>query len=643
MPYYLKRRKLPEDLDYQAVGLMSGVEIHQQLYTAKKMFCHCPSRRYSEEFHTRVLRHMRPTLSEMGEYDGTALMEFKKKKEIVYLVNKNSTCTYELDDTPPFLVNEEGLDIAIEIALLLNCSIVDELHITRKQYLDGSIPTGFQRTAIVGVEGWVPVDGKRIGIIQLGYEEDSCREVSDERHTITFRPDRLGMPLIEVVTYPDMHHPIEVARVVEVLGRLLRVTGKVRRGIGSVRQDVNVSVRGGTRIEIKGVPRIAYIPMLVHIEALRQVQLLALRDELHRRGFTEPDRLLGESADVTDLFARTSQPVLARALARGDRIVGLVVRGVSGLAEFPTQPERIFQDELKGRVRVVACLDEKPYLMSTIDFADHGLTQDEIDALHRRLGVTDRDVAFLVWGNERDSKLGADEILLRWREAVQGVPSETRQHFPDGHTDFERILPGPERMYPDTDHPPREIERSRIERIRAHLPSPPWERERFLSGLGLPDDVVYHLAISPRYHLFRRIVAELPAVSPVFAGVVLHRVLKALSRKGVRVDAVSDDALFEIFRLFAEGRIVREAVPKLIEAMADSPAASPAEVAAAAGLEPVGEDTAGKVLAAAVEEASKRSFAAPDKRFRFVMGRAMHELRGRFPGDELSRLASSAV
>ncbi len=104
---------------------------------------------------------MRPTLSELGEYDGTALMEFKTKKEIIYRINNETACTYEIDDTPPFQINKEALEKALEISLLCKLNIVGEVHITRKQYLDGSIPTGFQRTAILGVEGEIPLKTKK--------------------------------------------------------------------------------------------------------------------------------------------------------------------------------------------------------------------------------------------------------------------------------------------------------------------------------------------------------------------------------------------------------------------------------------------------------------------------------------------------
>lgn len=159
---------------YAEWGLKSGLEIHQQLDTRQKLFCRCPVLPYSDHVDAEILRHMRPTLSELGEYDGTALMEFKTKKNIIYQLDNRSVCTYEMDDTPPFELNLQALDIALEIALLLDCSIVSELHVSRKQYLDGSIPTGFQRTTIVGVEGKIPVNGRDVGIIQLGLEEDAC-------------------------------------------------------------------------------------------------------------------------------------------------------------------------------------------------------------------------------------------------------------------------------------------------------------------------------------------------------------------------------------------------------------------------------------------------------------------------------------
>ncbi|MBI5727778.1 MAG: Glu-tRNA(Gln) amidotransferase GatDE subunit E, partial [Ignavibacteriales bacterium] len=258
--------------DYDRIGFMSGLEVHQQLLTKEKLFCRCPAGVFQkgDEHDAELIRHMRPTLSELGEYDGTALMEFKTKKNIIYHIKNETACTYDVDDTPPFPINRDALGIAIEISLLSKLNIVGEVHITRKQYLDGSIPTGFQRTAIIGVEGQIPLKNKTVRLIQLSIEEDSCREISDIGHVRVYKTDRLGMPLIETVTYPDCLNPYEVVEACNYIRFLNRSTGKVRTGIGAARQDVNVSCTGGTRVEIKGVSHIKWIPKLTHNEAFRQ-------------------------------------------------------------------------------------------------------------------------------------------------------------------------------------------------------------------------------------------------------------------------------------------------------------------------------------------------------------------------------------
>ena len=199
--------------DYARIGFKSGLEVHQQLYSDTKLFSRAKAGIYSHEYNAEILRHMRPTLSELGEYDGTALMEFKTKKNIIYRINYDTVSTYEMDDTPPFKINETALNAALEISMLLDAKIVDEVHIARKQYLDGSIPTGFQRTAIVCVGGQVPYKDRQINLMQMSIEEDSCREEMDKGHDRIYLTDRLGMPLIETVTHPEMKTPHEVAEV----------------------------------------------------------------------------------------------------------------------------------------------------------------------------------------------------------------------------------------------------------------------------------------------------------------------------------------------------------------------------------------------------------------------------------------------
>ena len=296
---------LPDE-DYHQLGFKAGLEIHYQLKTDKKLFCRCPAVKRNDPPDAVIKRHMRPTLSELGEYDGTALMEFKTKKNVYYQLHRDTVCTYEMDDTPPFPLNQQALDIALECAMLLHCAVIDEIHITRKQYLDGSIPTGFQRTATIGVEGYIELySGKKVGISHICLEEDACREMSDSGHDVVFRTDRLSFPLIEVITLPELLTPREVAEAAQRISSVLRATGKVRRGIGSVRQGVNVSVAGSTRIEIKGVPRIPMIPYWVHAEAVRQKSLLKIRDELRARGIAK-DKVRVKMKGINQALTRRS-------------------------------------------------------------------------------------------------------------------------------------------------------------------------------------------------------------------------------------------------------------------------------------------------------------------------------------------------
>ncbi|MCP4590895.1 MAG: Glu-tRNA(Gln) amidotransferase subunit GatE, partial [bacterium] len=562
--------------DYADIGLRCGLETHQQLLTRTKLFCRCPAGRYSDAFDAEILRHMRPTLSELGEYDGTALMEKKTRKNIYYRIHHDTVCTYEFDDTPPFFMADDALDYALEVALLLRLNMVNELHIARKQYLDGSIPTGFQRTTIVGVDGWIPFKDRKIRIRQLGLEEDACREVSDVRHDRVYLTDRLGMPLIEPVTEPDMRTPEEVAEVGEIIRRLCRSTGKVRTGYGAARQDVNVSVRGGTRIEIKGVPQLWRIPRLVYNEARRQCSLLAIRSRLKDRGVI-PDTFEHRMDDVTRIVTKTQYAPMRAALEEGHRVMCVVLKGFGGILNEPTQEHTTFAREFSDRVRVIACLTPLPNIVHS-DTASESLYGKDWQRLRHKMKANPDDALILVWGDEADVRCAADEIVIRAKEATVGVPSDTRQGLKDGTNGFERVLPGANRMYPDTDLPPLAISAERLARIASNLPEYVWDREKRYRSMGLGEEVVATLSLSRRADLFLRVVDELKC-APAFAAIVLCERLKAFRRRGLDPERVSDDEVFEIFKAHAAGRLTRAGVlevlgrllAKLAEPGADHP------------------------------------------------------------------------
>jgi glutamyl-tRNA(Gln) amidotransferase subunit E len=505
------------EADYRELGFLSGLEVHQQLDTKKKLFCRCPSGVFVDHFDAEVLRHMRPTLSELGEYDGCALMEFKTRKEIVYQLERGTVCTYEIDDTPPFPINLEAIEIALEVSRLFDLKLVSELHVMRKQYLDGSIPTGFQRTAMVGLGGTIPFVEPQLGIDrplrirQLSLEEDSCREISDIGHRITFRTDRLGVPLTEVVTEPELYSPLELQAGARLLARTTRACGRVRRGAGAARQDVNVSVAGGRRVEIKGVHHHRGLPQLVHIEAYRQLNLLRVRAELLRRGVTREMFELPEGSkevyespkvlDATGILSSSDFTPLRDCLERGEEAVAVRLQGFGGLLKRRTQPGLTLANEFADRVRVIACLTSRPFLIHS-DIEGYGFEHAHWKQLRTSLRAESGDAILVLWGKKRDLQTAVREVFLRAQDCLVGVPAETRQAFLGGTNGFERILPGADRMYPDTDTPPVPLGDGLIERVSALSTERPWEREARFAKLGLPFALCRRLSDAPWCELF---------------------------------------------------------------------------------------------------------------------------------------------
>ena len=621
------------DADYETVGFKSGLEIHQQLLIDKKLFCRCPAGIYSDNYDAEILRHMRPTLSELGVYDGTALMEFKTKKEIIYRINRNTVCTYEMDDTPPFLINEDALEIAIGIGMLYNCKLVDELHIARKQYLDGSIPTGFQRTAIYALDGWIPYKDRKVKIVQMSIEEDSCREVADISHNRIYLTDRLGMPLIETVTGPDMRTPQEVAEVGWICAKLVRSTHKVRRGIGAARQDVNVSVEGGTRVEIKGVPKIGMIPLLTYNEAMRQWNLLKLREELKKRGING-ETFQTKDYDITSLIKKPHYVPLKNAVESKLKIRCVVLKGFKDLLRWQTQTDTYFAKEISDRVRVIACLTTIPNLIHS-DSRTDTITSSDWQKVKKHVEATDEDTLIIVWASEDDIQTAVNEIIIRAKEATIGIPSETRQALSDGTNGFERILPGADRMYPDTDLPPKKIAEDRIKKIKSWLPEQFWNRQQWYKELNIPPDTIDELSISKYAELFKKAVREWK-VNSTTAAVVLIQYPKRLSRSSYVIDSINEEMMSSILKAYADGKLTYDFI---LTAM---------KISTELGMfveEIIPEPITGKELEKesmiAEQKMQEMKFIKEDNVNSIMMGILMSKLRGKISAKKVAEKVSS--
>jgi glutamyl-tRNA(Gln) amidotransferase subunit E len=596
--------------DYRVLGFMSGLEVHQQIRTRGKLFCRCPAGRDGRRYDAEVLRHMRPTLSELGEYDGT----------------------------------------------VLDLNLVSELHVMRKQYLDGSIPAGFQRTVMLGLDGMVPFRlpetgvSRELRIRQLSLEEDSCREVSDVGHRITFRTDRLGMPLTETVTEPDLLTPFEVQAAGRLIARVAQATGKVRRGPGAARQDVNVSVAGGRRIEIKGVDNHRLLPLLVHTEAYRQLNLLRIRNELVRRGvdpglLSIPERgrpweLSPGVIDAGPVLRGSDFEPLQNARDRGEMICAVRLPGFGGLLGHATQPGVTFAREIADRLRVIACLEDRPFMIHS-DFTDYGLSSGQWRRLRRRLWAERGDGVIVLWGPAADAATAVREVYIRAREALVGVPAETRQAYPDGANGFERILPGPDRMYPDTDTPPVPIPDRTVAEVRSSLPERPWDREDRYRALGLDAPTAAGLAGAPWAPLFDALDPPPGAVATRLANGLGKRLPHHRRSRGLET-IPEPERLAPLVAAVASGRVRAEATERALDALLAEAGSGADEVLArfsrresdASDLESAIEETA----AAATGLAGKPREVV----MRWAMGRVMPRLLGRIdPAEARTRLENA--
>jgi glutamyl-tRNA(Gln) amidotransferase subunit E len=435
-----------------------------------------------------------------------------------------------------------------------------------------------------------------------------------------------------------MRTPQEVREVVTEIGRLMRITGKVRRGIGSVRQDVNCSITGGSRVEIKGVPQIGWIPRLVHNEALRQKSLLEIKQVLAQRNITE-NNLGVLKTDLTKILSSTKSEILRNALSKGAVIGGIKIGGVSGILNYQTQPTKTFADEIIGRVRVIACLDVMPNLFHTDNYPVYEGFDNDLVLIKKALKIDKSDAGVIIWGSKQDVETALEEVRLRIIDAMKGVPNETRQPFRSGITDFERILPGPNRMYPDTDSPPTKITAERVEKIKQNLPEVPWKREHRYVELGIPSQVAKELAILGKTSLLDKVLTN-KKLNPTLVGIVLTQQLKALRRKGIDVSIISDKNLVELFDLYAKGIFYREAIPIIIEKVSKNSFLSVEDIIVKNNLSVVTERELQDIIDQTIKDNQFKVFKSSkkkllDKMTNFYIGKVMRKLKGRINGQTL--------
>ncbi|MCG2882211.1 MAG: Glu-tRNA(Gln) amidotransferase subunit GatE [Acidilobus sp.] len=631
-----------EKFDYQALGLKVGLEIHQQLDTRHKLFCSCPTDLTEAEKGDEFSRWLRPTRSETGEVDVAALFEYRKGRKYSYQAPSGHYCLVEADEEPPHPINREAIVIALAVAKALGSTIVDEVHVMRKIVIDGSNTSGFQRTAIVALGGKITVNGKDYGIQTIVVEEDAARKVGEKGQVVDYRLDRLGVPLIEIATAPDIHTPQEAKDVALAIGMLLRMTGAVKRGLGTIRQDLNVSIVGGAKTEIKGVQELDLIDKIVEYEVMRQVNLLRIRDEMRARGITERD-LNQEPVDVTDLFRGTKSKVIARALEAGGKVLAVRLPRMKGLLGTYVQPGRRFGTEIADYVRFWSDVQG---LFHSDELPAYGITAEEVQAVYKALGADPAQDAFAMVAERPERALKAISVILeRVRQALQGVPEETRAANEDGTTRYMRPRPGRERMYPETDIPHLLVTPDMLAEAEKLVPEPAEVKvRRFVEKYGMSRELAEKAVADPRLPLIEELIERYGAsLSPTLIASLIVVTMKGLRSKGVNVDSISEDKIEGLVRLLAEGKVAKEAAEAILTKMAEDPRLGPEEAAKALGLTRLSEEEVRRVIDEVVKENLELVRQKGEASFGPLMGRAMERLRGRADGKLVAELLRSRI
>jgi len=432
------------------LGIKCGLEIHQQL-DGRKLFCPTMSVIRDDKPDYTVKRILRGAVGETGKLDQAAAHEVLKGKTFDYEVYDVTTGLVELDEEPPHAMSDQALITALQFCKMVDANVVDQVHVMRKTIVDGSNTSGFQRTALIARNGVLPVDKKNIRIDTICVEEDAARIIAQTREKTVYRLDRLGIGLIEVATSPDITSPEECKRVAETIGMYLRSTGTVKRGLGTIRQDVNVSIKGGVRVEIKGAQELRLLPELVKNEALRQATLNKLFTELKDRQAS-----VGSITDVTSCFVNTQAKIIKNALQKKGPVLGLQLKNFAGyLGKEVIQHHRL-GTEYSDHAKLMGAGG----LFHSDELPNYGITEEEVRNVKDMLQCTDKDAFIIIADEETIARKAITAVQNRARHLhlIEGV----RKANPDGTSSYLRPMPGSSRMYPETDIAPFQPDSSGI-------------------------------------------------------------------------------------------------------------------------------------------------------------------------------------
>ena len=614
--------------------LKVGLEIHQQLGSKNKLFCDCKIID-SNEYDFTFKRNLRPTQSEMGSYDQAALFESKKIKTVKYQSSKNANCLIESDEEPPKMVNNEALELVLTISLALNCTIEDELHVMRKIVIDGSNTTGFQRTILVGRNGFLEVEGVRVGIQSVCLEEDAARIINEDKkedENKAYSLDRLGIPLIEIALEPISNSPIFVTNVAQTVGRLLRSTKKVTRGLGSIRQDVNISTEDGPVVEVKGVQQLSQLPLVIEYERKRQDALNQIANELKKRKIDESS-FIDNVTDVTQLLSKSSSKVVKKILTGDSRFTAFVLRGFKGILSFEPYPAIRLGKELGDLVKVYGIGG----IFHSDELPNYGITPEDVESITTVLRMDKNDAFVLIGGPTKSLNTVLFELFTRIKKAFSGVVPETRSARLDGVTVFSRPKPGSSRMYPETDIPYISIAKGKLKQLSQDTPQP-WNQiiDQICKKYTINKTLAENIFDSKYFSLFEKIVSH-TSISPSFVISKLTEDLVSMEREGYDSSILSEDVLYCLFTELDNSRITKESIPLVIEKLLKNESRDVDEIISSFGTENISEEYVDETMSKIIHENATVISQKGLDSVGLLMGRCMEVLRGKIDGEKVNK------
>ena len=495
--------------------LKAGLEIHQQLNSGK-LFCNCSLNENGKDYQFK--RKLHATSSELGDIDIAAKTEQIK---LFTYYNKSCNCLVYTDEEPPRGPNRDAVKVALQFAQLVDAKIVEEIHFMRKVVVDGSNTSGFQRTGLIATGGRIEYDDKILELDQLCLEEDSCRHGEEEHEYLL---DRLGVPLLEITTKPQLDNSQDVQKAAKAIGRLLRACN-VKRGLGTIRQDVNVSINNGQRVELKGFQDLASMPKVVENEMKRQFSLNEMKKGK-----------VGQPISVDNCFKKKKEFSLALKIENWNGILGN-------------------EDSPKGHVRMGRELADYVKraglkgIMHSDELPAYGIDNEETKNIKLSLGCNDNDAFILIFGKEKITEKAMEIIIERIN--TKGVPKEVRKVTPENLTRYMRPMPGASRMYPETDIAP-----FKLTNLNVRKPKTLDEREKDLPLNEEESKQLVNNDLDEQFNILNR-KFDLPKL---LSRILLHT-LPQLKDEG---ETISNSDLEKVLILFQEGVIVKEGISKAL-------------------------------------------------------------------------------